>query len=139
MWALGVLTYEMILGAPPFYDDNKSIMFSNVVNSLPFFPPGLDRRISDFIERLLSKNPDERPLFDDLRDDPFFEGFNWDKIAARAYRPSFIPVVGDLLNPVNFDPEFTSETTAESTGQEVSGDVTHVPGFSYFDSSIASA
>lgn len=136
IWALGILTYEMILGATPFYDENKSKMFSNIVSAEPFFPPQLDRRVADFIKKLLDKNPSERPKFEDMKNHPFFEGFNWEKVMNREYRPNFIPQTKDPLAPTNFDPEFTSEVAADSFVQPVMADVGNVPGFSYFDSNI---
>jgi serine/threonine protein kinase len=29
-WALGVLTYEMLTGVPPYYDKNRNMMFLNI-------------------------------------------------------------------------------------------------------------
>ena len=138
IWALGILCYEMILGATPFYDDNKSKLFSNIVSAQPYFPPQLDRRIADFISRLLAKNPADRPTFEDMKSHPFFEGFNWTKVMNKEYRPNFVPQVRDPLNPTNFDPEFTNEVPVDSFVPEGIGELDNVPGFSYFDANINS-
>ena len=136
IWALGILCYEMILGATPFYDENKAKLFSNIVSAQPYFPPQLDRRIADFISKLLCKNPEERPTFEDMKSHPFFEGFNWDKVMNREYRPNFIPPTKDPLSPTNFDPEFTNEVPVDSFVPEGIDEVGNVPGFSYFDANI---
>lgn len=136
IWALGVLCYEMILGATPFYDENKSKLFSNIVSAEPYFPPQLDRRIADFISKLLCKNPAERPTFEDMKSHPFFEGFNWTKVMNKEYRPNFVPQTKDPMNPTNFDPEFTNEVAVDSFVPEGIAEVGNVPGFSYFDANI---
>ena len=136
IWALGVLCYEMILGATPFFDENRSKMFSNIVSAEPYFPPQLDRRIADFISKLLCKNPAERPTFEDMKSHPFFEGFNWTKVMNREYRPNFVPQTKDPMNPTNFDPEFTNEVAVDSFVPEGIAEVGNVPGFSYFDANI---
>ena len=135
-WALGVLSYEMILGQTPFYDDNKAVLFNKIVHEDPFFPEGLDDRIIDFLSRLLTKDPNERAKFTDLKTHPFFEGFDWDKVYNREYSPSFIPDVQDPEVPSNFDPEFTTELPADSFVQPGLGEVGKVQGFSYVDASL---
>jgi serine/threonine protein kinase len=127
----------MLLGSTPFYNENKAKMFSSIVGAEPFFPPSLDSRVTDFMVRLLTKNPNERPTFEDLKSHPFFEGFNWAKVMRREYRPNFIPPVKDPLSPTNFDPEFTSEVAADSLVPAGMADVGKVPGFSYFDDNMS--
>ena len=133
MWALGILTYEMILGSTPFYDDNRSKMFTNIVSAEPYFPNDLDRRITDFIQRLLTKDPKTRPTFDELKSHPFFEGFEWDKVYNKEYRPNFIPQTKDQLGTSNFDQQFTNEIAADSFVPNTFG---NIPGFSYTDCNI---
>jgi serine/threonine protein kinase len=136
IWELGILTYEMLLGSTPFFDENKARMFSGIVGMDPKFPPQLDSRVSDFIAKLLTKNATERPTFEQMKGHPFFEGFDWPTVLSRGYRPGFIPAVVDPLEPTNFDPEFTSEAAMDSFVPPAM-DVANVPGFSYFDDNIS--
>jgi serine/threonine protein kinase len=131
IWQLGILTYEMLLGVTPFTHENRAKVLSGIISSEPAFPSRLDWRVKDFISRLLTKDPAERPTFDDLKSHPFFEGFDWEKVIRRQYRPHFIPPVVDPLNLSNFDPTFTREVAADSLGLPGSEEFGKVPGFSY--------
>ena len=136
IWALGVLAYEMILGNTPFFDDNKSKLFEKIVNDEPVFPPNLDSRIVDFLSKLLTKNPAQRPTFDQMKSHPFFEGFDWEKVMNKVYAPNYIPQIKDLLKPDNFDPEFTSEIPADSF-VPTPIEAENIPGFSFVDDTLA--
>ena len=67
-WALGILTYEMIVGFPPFYTgkDNNQKMYDLIQHKQVFFPDAKKHGISmsdeckDFINQCLKKNPNER-------------------------------------------------------------------------------
>lgn len=37
-WALGVLVYEMVAGYPPFYDEDRVVMFKNICHVKYTFP-----------------------------------------------------------------------------------------------------
>lgn len=131
IWSLGILCYEMLLGVSPFSSDNKTILFQNIVNSDPYFPPQLDSRISDFISKLLTKNPRERPTFTQMKTHLFFEGFDWDKVYRKEYHPSFIPKIADPLSTAYFDPLFTAEPAYDSLISPTFGDIGNIQGFSY--------
>ena len=136
IWALGILTYEMLFRTTPFYDENKSKLFTNIVSAEPYFPPKLDFRIVDFIKKLLTKKASDRPTFEQMKSHPFFEGFDWDKVYNRRYRPNFIPQTNDPLHPTNFDPEFTKEVAADSFVSPAIGGEANFKGFSYYETDL---
>jgi len=73
-WSIGVLTFEMMVGLPPFYHHGQSTdrLFKNIVSSAVKFPDedpryeklrskiNISKDCRDFILRLLDKNPDTR-------------------------------------------------------------------------------
>jgi serine/threonine protein kinase len=65
-WTLGILLYEIIVGIPPFYHDNKHKMNSLILNNKISFPTPEKHKIfvsdeaKDLINRLLIKNPHNR-------------------------------------------------------------------------------
>ncbi|KAJ3812216.1 kinase-like protein [Lentinula aff. lateritia] len=68
-WALGVLTYEFLIGNPPF-EDRKSVnnTYRRIMKVDLRFPPGMSAEVKDLITRLLQHEPQDRiPLLDVLR------------------------------------------------------------------------
>ncbi|KAF9068559.1 kinase-like protein [Rhodocollybia butyracea] len=60
-WALGVLTYEFLIGKPPF-EDRKSVnnTYRRIMRVDLRFPPGMSAEVKDLIARLLQHEPQER-------------------------------------------------------------------------------
>jgi len=118
IWALGIITYEMLFYFTPFYteddinagntDNNKII--SNIVSKEPSFPPDFDPIVVDFIQKLLTKEASKRPTFDQMKSHPFFKDFDWDKVYNKEYTPTYIPVVKDLRNQNNYEFDFDADS-----------------------------
>ena len=56
------MTYEMLIGEAPFFDEEESAMYVKIVKSKLKFPKEvpLSKECTDFIERLLTKDPAKR-------------------------------------------------------------------------------
>eukprot|EP01098_Paradermamoeba_levis_P006748 TRINITY_DN2807_c0_g1_i2.p1 TRINITY_DN2807_c0_g1~~TRINITY_DN2807_c0_g1_i2.p1 ORF type:complete len:142 (-),score=31.87 TRINITY_DN2807_c0_g1_i2:251-676(-) len=64
LWALGVITYIMLCGYPPFYGKTDNVIFERIMNAeYQFRSPDWDfisDSAKDFIRQLLRVNPAER-------------------------------------------------------------------------------
>lgn len=59
-YTLGVLFYEMLVGLPPHYTENKVQMYKDIREKPIKVPSVFGRVVKDLLESLLKINPDER-------------------------------------------------------------------------------
>ena len=64
MWSIGVITYILLGGYPPFHDDNQKVLFQKIKTAEYEFHPeywdAVSDEAKDLIRRLLKVNPLER-------------------------------------------------------------------------------
>ncbi|KAL6756955.1 kinase-like domain-containing protein [Haematococcus lacustris] len=60
-WAAGVLTYELLVGFPPFFDQSRTNTEERIVTKSPEYPPTVSEEAKAYISRALHKSPAERP------------------------------------------------------------------------------
>ncbi len=54
-WTLGSIIYEMLVGIPPFYTQNRAELFQKIKHSEPTYPNYLSELTKKFIQGLLIK------------------------------------------------------------------------------------
>lgn len=126
-WALGILTYEMIVGFPPFYtgSQNNQKMYDLIKSKPVFFPDAKKHGIAmtseckDFISKCLAKTPGDRlgsqGDIEEILAHPWFRDIDLEKLQSRQITPDFKPKLSkDVLDVSNFDKMFTSDEAAHS-------------------------
>lgn len=126
-WALGILTYEMIVGFPPFYTGqaNNNKMYELIKTKPVYFPDAKKHGIAmtdeckDFITSCLKKKPEERigssNGIDEIMQHPWFADIDVGKLMAKSLKPEFFPKVSkDAFDVSQFDKMFTSEEAVHS-------------------------
>lgn len=112
-WALGTITYELIFGTTPFFEEDQSLMFKNILKKELEFPEDIE--VSDecksFIQNLLSKDPAKRlgmNGFQDIVRHPFFNDVDFKELGNKAIDIPYKPqLTEDLFDVSNFEQELT--------------------------------
>jgi len=130
-WALGILLCEMVTGSTPFFGDNASEVMESIINDPPSFYEGTPEELIEFVLFLLEKDPKLRPESEDIKNHPFFSGFDWKKVENKEYQPSYIP---DANTISHFDPEFTNDDPLDSSSDD--NPSINIEGFSYRSTSF---
>jgi cGMP-dependent protein kinase len=101
-WSLGVMVFEFLFGNVPFGEDesNPYTIYEKVQERRLVFPKWVDNKnkVKEFINQLLSKNPAVRTAgsIENFKANPWFIGFNWDKLASKDLKPPFTPQCNSL-------------------------------------------
>jgi len=88
IWSLGVLTYEFLVGNPPFEAQSHEETYRRIARVDLRFPPSVSAGARDLIRKLLVRDPAERLPLDALLKHPW--------IQANA---EFVPRIGELSLP----------------------------------------
>ncbi|AET37943.1 aurora kinase Ecym_2194 [Eremothecium cymbalariae DBVPG len=67
VWALGVLTYELLVGSPPFEEESKELTYKRILKRNLVFPDHIDPDARHLISRLLEYDPANRIALKDVR------------------------------------------------------------------------
>lgn len=73
IWSVGILTYTLLVGRPPFQGATKNQTMDNVVNNPVIVPTNISKKALAFISTCLAKNPSHRSSAEVLLSYPFFD------------------------------------------------------------------
>mmetsp|Transcript_1930 Transcript_1930/g.2658 ORF Transcript_1930/g.2658 Transcript_1930/m.2658 type:complete len:595 (+) Transcript_1930:77-1861(+) len=114
-WNLGMVTYEMLTGLPPWYTTDRDKLFEALRSAPLKFPMSVNRTAALFIQALLNRNPNDRLGAGggvEVRSHTFFNVIDWNALYCRKITPPFNPCKSQSSNGEldfsNFEKEFTS-------------------------------
>lgn len=115
-WTMGILIYEMIVGYPPFFDDEPMGVYQKILGGRIVFPKFFDKNAKMLVKRLLT--PDLAKRYGNLRngvadikEHKWFAGFDWNSLLKKQIPPPYKPVFKALDDTSNFEnyPESTDQ------------------------------
>ncbi|CAG9320119.1 unnamed protein product [Blepharisma stoltei] len=94
-YLLGVLFYEMVVGIPPYFSNNKEELFNNIQKGKLKLPSSLSLEAKDLIIELLQRDPSKRlgakRDAEEIKAHKFFQGIDWDKVMRKELKPPVPP------------------------------------------------
>lgn len=107
-WSLGVLIYEMIVGQPPFCDEDTMGIYHKILSGKVYFPKYIDKGAKDLVKRLLTSDASKRlgslkGGSDDVLQHKWFSSVDFDELENYAIPAPFKPAMKDDMDLSNFD------------------------------------
>ncbi|CAD8076966.1 unnamed protein product [Paramecium sonneborni] len=97
-YCLGCLLYEFVTGLPPFYSEDKNIIYARLLKEQVEFPDYLSTDIKDLIRQLMIKDPNKRLGsrfgIDEIFSHRWFKDVDLLSYINKQVKPPYIP---DLL------------------------------------------
>lgn len=108
-WALGVFTYEMVAGTPPFYAEEPMAIYEKILGNKLNLPEMFSKNLRDLIRKLLKSSKTRRlgrttGGSGAVMKHKWYSGFDWEGLSQRKLVPPIIPLVTNPLDASNFDP-----------------------------------
>jgi serine/threonine protein kinase len=94
-YSIGILLYEMLVGIPPFYNNDRKTMYTSILKDEIKLFQHITKDAKDLILKLTQKEPLDRLGsnygFFEIKQHPFFRGVNWINVYDKKLKPPYIP------------------------------------------------
>lgn len=108
-WTLGILTFELMSGHPPFESASPMQIYSKVQKGIAkvTFPKNCKGDVETLVKGLCQSDPNERlPMkkggTENVKKQAWFNGFSWDKMFDLSMTAPYVPVVKSKKDIANF-------------------------------------
>jgi len=106
IWAIGILVFELLTGAPPFNNKaNPAQVYPEILKGIRgvFFPNYISSPASEIIRQCCRLAPQQRPSLEILRHYVWFAGLDWVSLADKTLPPPSVPTIASTVDCSNFD------------------------------------
>ena len=91
IYGVGAILFELISGAPPFFNQDENLMYKNISENRLMFPEFFSEELKDLLRKMLDKDPKKRIGIEndksDIKNHEFFKDINWDDIMKKKITP----------------------------------------------------
>jgi serine/threonine protein kinase len=107
-WTLGILIYEMIVGYPPFVDDDPMGIYQKILSGKIVFPKLFEKDAKGLVKKLLTADLGKRfgnlkNGVDDIKQHKWFKDIVWEDLLLKKAVAAFKPKVSSGADTSNFD------------------------------------
>lgn len=124
-WTLGILIYEMIVGFPPFVDEDPMGIYQKILSGKITFPKSFDKNAKGLVKKLLTADLGKRygnlkSGVDDIKQHKWFKDLVWEDLLAKKMSAPFIPKVKGQTDTSYFDdyPDSSEQPPVVSAAQD---------------------
>merc|ERR1711920_193354 len=107
-WTLGILIYEMIVGYPPFVDEDPMHIYQKILSGKIVFPKLFDKDAKALVKKLLTADLGKRygnlkNGVDDIKQHKWFKDLDWNALLEKRLPAPFKPPVKGETDTSMFD------------------------------------
>lgn len=124
-WTLGILIYEMIVGYPPFVDEDPMGIYQKILRGKIVFPRIFDNDAKGLVKKLLTADLGKRfgnlkNGVDDIKQHKWFNTVNWQDLYDKKVGAPMKPKIASEKDTSNFDdyPDSDEQAPAVSASED---------------------